>query len=104
MSERALVESGTTEYERRRQLNADLHAAQASVSSGQVHLLSVIAECDRAETWRDDGCRNTAEWLSAELGISNWAAHRWIAAGHALPLLPHSVGPLRPASSVSKRS
>jgi DNA polymerase III psi subunit len=29
-----------------------------------------------------------AQWVSAQFGISQWAARRWIAAGHALARLP----------------
>jgi Domain of unknown function (DUF222)/HNH endonuclease len=39
--------------------------------------------------WHADGYRDLAQWLSARVGISNWAARRWIQAAHALPTLPH---------------
>ena len=29
-----------------------------------------------------------AQWLSGRLGISNWAARRWVTAAHALEHLP----------------
>jgi Domain of unknown function (DUF222) len=70
-------------------LCAELDSAQATVTAAQRHLLEVIAECDRAEMWRADGYRDLAKWLSARVGISNWAARRWIQAAHALPTLPH---------------
>jgi hypothetical protein len=65
-----------------------LHRAHAQVTGHQRHLLEVIARCDAQELWRQDGARDTAEWLAAHLGISRWAARRWIAAAHALPQLP----------------
>ena len=69
-------------------LSAELHSAQTAVTAAQRHLLDVVAQCDRAEVWRADGCRDLAQWLSARLGISNWAARRWINAAHSLPTLP----------------
>jgi len=47
-----------------------------------------IAKADRAELWRGEGARNTAEWLSALFHISNWKARRWVGAAHALEELP----------------
>ena len=38
--------------------------------------------------WRDDGCRDMAQWLSGRLGISQWIAARWVNASHAIPTLP----------------
>jgi hypothetical protein len=69
-------------------LCAELDSAQAAVTSAQSHLLGVIAECDREEIRRTDGCRDLAQWLSGRLGISNWAARRWINAAQVLPTLP----------------
>lgn len=70
------------------QLISALHGANARVTSNQRHLLAIIAECDERELWRHDGARDTAQWLSARLGISGWAARRWINAAHALTHLP----------------
>lgn len=63
-------------------------AVHARVSSGQRELLSLVAEVDRHEVWRDSGARDTAHWLSMRFGISGWKAHRWIAAAYALEELP----------------
>jgi Domain of unknown function (DUF222) len=70
-------------------LGAELSSARAAVTRAQRRLLNVVAECDRAETWRADGARDLAEWLAARLSISKWAARRWINAAHVLPTLPH---------------
>jgi hypothetical protein len=70
------------------QLISALHGAHQDVTARQVNLLEIIAECDEHELWRNDGARDTAAWLAAHLGISNWAARRWIHAAHALPQLP----------------
>jgi Domain of unknown function (DUF222) len=69
-------------------LESELMAAHAAVTASQIHLLEVIAACDRNEVWRADGCRDLAQWLAARVGISNWAARRWIIASHALARLP----------------
>ena len=69
-------------------LVTELDSAHAAMTARQRRLLEVIAKCDRAEVWRADGCRDLAQWLSGRLGISNWAARRWIGAAHALPRLP----------------
>lgn len=49
---------------------------------------SDLVQADRAELWRVDGCRDMAEWVAGRFGISNWQAHRWVAAAHALEELP----------------
>ena len=53
-----------------------------------------ILKADRAELWRGDGARNTAEWLSALFHISNWKARRWIDAANALESLPLTAAAL----------
>ena len=70
------------------ELAAELDSRHAAVASGQRRLLEVVAHCDREGLWRADGCRDLAQWLSIRVGISNWAARRWINAAEALPLLP----------------
>jgi hypothetical protein len=50
----------------------------------QRRMLTLIAETDRREAWRDSGARDMAHWISMRYGISCWKARRWIAAGHAL--------------------
>src|SRR6266540_3542070 len=45
---------------------------------------------------RHDGARDMAHWLGMRYGISDWKAHRWIAAAHALedlPLLSEAFSP-----------
>jgi hypothetical protein len=72
--------------------NSDLidaiDASHGRVSHAQRDLLSLIAEVDRQEAWLDSGARDTAHWLAMRYGISQWKAHRWIAAAHALEELP----------------
>jgi hypothetical protein len=65
-----------------------LESAHAQVTAAQRRLLEAVVDCDREELWLADGARNFAQWLSTRLGISNWAARRWINAAHTLPHLP----------------
>jgi len=69
-------------------LLAQLEGDHAAVSSSQRRLLETIAECERAEVWLDDGARDFAQWVASQLGLSNWAARRWVTAARALPQLP----------------
>jgi hypothetical protein len=62
--------------------------SHATVASAQRDLLARIAECDAEDAWRGEGARDLATWLSAEIGISNWAARRWVVAARALDRLP----------------
>jgi hypothetical protein len=65
-----------------------LDAANARVGVAHRELLSAIAEVDRIEGWRDQGARDVAHWLAMRYGVSEWKARRWIAAAHALGMLP----------------
>jgi hypothetical protein len=67
----------------------ELLAAHAVVGAGQRRLLDVIAALEDSGVWERDGCRDLLEWLSCHLGISTWAARRWVTAARALPTLPH---------------
>lgn len=69
---------------------ADLHARRVAVAHEQRSLLETIERCVGLELWRIDGSRNAAQWVSAQLGISNWAASRLIASAQALPHLPRT--------------
>jgi hypothetical protein len=54
----------------------------------QRELFTLIAEADRRKAWRNSGARDMSHWLRMRCGISEWKAHRWIAAAHALERLP----------------
>lgn len=83
--------SGSTDN---RDVSAELSSAHAEVSSAQLRLLDTVARCDEAGVWVEDGAGSLAEWLAARLGISAWAARRWILAAHALETLPRLRGAL----------
>ncbi len=68
---------------------AHIDQLHAGISARQRDLLRNVACADRAGRWRDDGCRDMAQWLCGRLGISNWTARRWVSAAHALEQLPH---------------
>jgi hypothetical protein len=63
----------------------DLHRR---LSSNQLTLFRLIAEADRAASWKGAGARDMASWLAIRYGISEWKARRWVAAAHALEALP----------------
>lgn len=58
------------------------------ISASQRQLLRAVVRGDQDKVWQQDGCRDMAGWLSGRLGISNWAARRWVQAAHALERLP----------------
>ncbi|MEX2458271.1 MAG: DUF222 domain-containing protein [Actinomycetota bacterium] len=58
------------------------------VCAAERELFALIAEMDRAESWRLSEARDLAHWLSMRYGISLWKAHRWVAAANALESLP----------------
>ena len=66
----------------------ELDAAHARACSAERHLLALISRAERAEVWRGSGARDFPHWLSMRYGISQWKAHRWVAAAHALESLP----------------
>lgn len=70
-------------------LKQDIRSEHASATRHQRSLFRLILEAEGSAIWADDGHRSLAQWLSAELGISNWEANRWVNAAHALPHLPH---------------
>ena len=51
-------------------------------------MLCTILAVDTVELWSDYGARDMAHWMSMRYGISDWKAHRWLHAAHALPSLP----------------
>jgi Domain of unknown function (DUF222)/HNH endonuclease len=59
-------------------------------TAGRAHrrFLAALAEIDLRGTWEGDGARDAVHWVSMRYGISAWKAARWVAAGHALVLLP----------------
>jgi hypothetical protein len=78
----------TVSHHGRASLVAAMDAVHARIGLAQRELLSLIAEANLLETWRAEGARDTAHWLSMRYGISSWKAQRWVAAAHALERLP----------------
>ena len=72
----------------RKSLRGRLRVAKAGAGAADRELLRWVLACDRAELFREDGARNGAQWLSAQLGISNWKARRYIGAAYSLEHLP----------------
>jgi hypothetical protein len=65
-----------------------IDAVHAAISARHRDLLRYVADADERGLWRNDGCRDMAQWLSGRLGISTWSARRWVHAAHALEHLP----------------
>ena len=82
------VESQPPPSRRSSALVEALDAAHRQIGHIQLELLSLIAQVDRLEAWREQGARDTAHWVAMRYGISEWKARRWIAAAHALERLP----------------
>jgi Domain of unknown function (DUF222)/HNH endonuclease len=70
-------------------------ALHRSICVSHNELFFVLAEIDRRELWRDSGARDIAHWLWMRYGLSDWKAHRWVAAAHALDGLPLVAEALR---------
>ena len=73
---------------REAELIEGLHSLHFVLSVTHRKILTIIAELDERKLWRDEGCRDMAQWLSGRIGISAWIAARWVAASHAIPKLP----------------
>lgn len=67
---------------------SELKAAEILIARGHRKRLEAIVALDSPEIWESDGHRTFAQWLSAQLGVSNWLAGRLINTAHSLPLLP----------------
>jgi hypothetical protein len=63
-------------------------AAHACVGAAHRELLASIARLVSSETWREQGARDPAHFLSIRYGLSDWKSRRWIAAAFALERLP----------------
>src|SRR3990172_5602303 len=72
-------------------LGGALDDAHRHVGEAHRKLLSLVAEMDRSEAWKDQGARDAAHWLAMRYGISEWKARRWIGAAHALEELPRTL-------------
>ncbi len=72
--------------------------ARAAAGRAHFEMFMAMVDCDDPAIWDDgsfdglpdhyDGCRDMARWISAKVGITNYAARRWLFAAHALKKLP----------------
>jgi hypothetical protein len=76
------------DHSRTDELVQAIDGSHALISSVQRDLFALIADADREEVWQGSGARGMAHWLCMRQGISEWKAHRWIAAAYALGRLP----------------
>jgi hypothetical protein len=75
-------------WARARELEEGLRILQAEIGQRQRETLRIVAELDELESYATEGCRDIAQWLAGNVGISNWNARRWVNASHALEGLP----------------
>lgn len=66
----------------------ELHVADAGANAGDIRRMRAIVRCDLKRVYRRDDSFDMAQWLATELGVSQWKANRWLAAGYALDELP----------------
>jgi hypothetical protein len=78
----------------REHLLARMDASHERICAEQRTLFELIAEADHSQLWELDGARDMAHWLWMRYGLSDWKARRWIAAAHALRLLPRIAAAL----------
>ena len=71
-----------------RELLGRTDAVWTALGRAHLELLSLLAEADRREAWRDQGAEDVCHWVSIRYGISMWKAARWIEAARSLPSLP----------------
>ena len=64
--------------------------SEDQVELGRIHrrILRNIAEWDRRELWRADGCADMVQWVSGRFNLSHYQARLRINCAHALPGLP----------------
>ncbi|MBA2366513.1 MAG: DUF222 domain-containing protein [Actinobacteria bacterium] len=73
---------------REAELIEGLHSLHFVLSVTRRKFLTIISELDERKLWRDQGCRDMAQWLSGRIGISQWMAGRWVNASHVITKLP----------------
>jgi hypothetical protein len=71
-----------------RELLEGFDRSSAAVGGAQRRHLAFIVACDEARVWKDDDCRDAAQWVALRDGISTWKAQRLVDAGYALERLP----------------
>jgi hypothetical protein len=88
-SDRDLVQPcGTSRVADTSSLISGLKSITSVTNKATLVMLDLIAECERAGVWEDDGCRDLIQWLAAHTGITNLKARRLINVAHVLPSLP----------------
>jgi hypothetical protein len=71
-------------------IRARIDSGFARVCSAQRETLAAIAAGDKEAIWEADGAKDMAQWVAGRLGISYWAASRWVNAAKALENLPRT--------------
>ena len=98
MSKAALRELHETIQRDRQTIRADLLECLPEGGKVDRERLRRVLAADRAELFRAEGARNTAEFVAALFHISKWKARRWIDAARALEDLPRISAALEAGS------
>jgi hypothetical protein len=70
------------------ELEDELVASYQRMCADHARILSIGAELERREAYKDDGARTMSDWLCYRLGIGEGTARDWSASGRSLEFLP----------------
>lgn len=70
------------------QLEREIGELAAHINAATCRWLLLVGELDRRETWRDWGCKSSADWLSLRCGVAPGAAREQIRVARKLAELP----------------
>ena len=76
------------------ELVAETDELHLDICQRQRLLLATLAELDRRRVWERDGNRDIGHWIAGRYGVSATVGARWVAAAHALEVLPRLSGAL----------
>src|SRR5437660_12358609 len=58
------------------------------MSAAHAQLLTLVADYDRRQDWREDGATSMADWLVARLGLSHRQAREWVRVARSVEEMP----------------
>jgi hypothetical protein len=90
----AVATADDFEYRTKNDLIAGLHDDARSVGARQRAMLAKLAALEGRFVWRDDDCRDMAQWVALNLGIGSYRARRMTEAAAKLDDLPRIAAAL----------
>ncbi|MGD8495724.1 MAG: DUF222 domain-containing protein [Gemmatimonadales bacterium] len=85
----------TLDPDAREELAEEIRALAAHLHAGTARLCALVARFDETESWKPDGHRHCANWLSLETGFSIRVSRDLVRAGRALSELPETTASMR---------